>query len=44
MPVDRQSRDDRPAGAAVFATTHWSVVLAAGGDSSPSARAALEQL
>ena len=28
----------------VFATTHWSVVLAAGQDSSPEASAALEQL
>ncbi len=28
----------------VFATTHWSVVLTAGHDSSPGARAALEQL
>ena len=27
-----------------FATTHWSVVLAAGGDSSPAARAALDRL
>jgi RNA polymerase sigma-70 factor (ECF subfamily) len=28
----------------IFATTHWSVVLAAGGDSSPAAREALERL
>ncbi len=28
----------------IFATTHWSVVLAAGGDASPAAREALERL
>ena len=28
----------------IFATTHWSMVLAAGGDSSPAAREALERL
>ena len=28
----------------IFATTHWSVVLAAGGDSSPAVRDALERL
>jgi len=28
----------------IFATTHWSVVLAAGGDSSPAVREALERL
>src|SRR5262245_51563247 len=33
-----------PAVAGVFATTHWSVVLAAGLDSSPTSRAALETL
>src|SRR5213078_2288346 len=32
------------ANAGVFATTHWSVVLAAGESESPSAAAALEQL
>src|SRR2546422_860474 len=31
-------------GATQFPTTHWSVVLAAGGSSSPAAQAALEQL
>ena len=44
MPVDRDRSPDRPTGAAVFATTHWSVVLAAGQSSSPQAAAALEQL
>jgi len=29
---------------AVFATTHWSVVLAAGGTDTPAANAALETL
>jgi RNA polymerase sigma-70 factor (ECF subfamily) len=33
-----------PTGERVFATTHWSAVLAAGGSSSPTGRAALEQL
>src|SRR3989442_10447307 len=36
--------DERPAQAAVFATTHWSVVLAAGHSSSPQANEALEKL
>ena len=44
MPVDRDRSPDRLAGAAVFATTHWSVVLAAGDSASPQAAAALEQL
>jgi len=38
-------RDDLPPpGGSGFATTHWSVVLAAGHESSPSAREALETL
>ena len=36
--------ENTPARAAVFATTHWSVVLAAGHASSPHAQTALEQL
>lgn len=44
MPMDRDSSNDRPAGGAVFATTHWSVVLAAGQDDSPAASQALETL
>lgn len=34
----------RPAGPHRFATTRWSVVIAAGGDESPVARAALDEL
>ena len=36
--------DFQPAGSPVFATTHWSLVLAAGDSSAPGARAALEKL
>ena len=36
--------NERPTPSHIFATTHWSVVLAAGGDSSPAAREALERL
>ena len=43
-PPQRLQDGDLHAGRGCFATTHWSVVLAAGDDSSPSARAALEQL
>ena len=39
-----QSTDLPMAHSPVFATTHWSVVLAAGGGDSPQATAALEQL
>ena len=35
---------DSPAGSPRFATTHWSLVVAAGSDSSPEGRAALESL
>jgi RNA polymerase sigma-70 factor (ECF subfamily) len=42
MPPSEQT-SVAPAGA-LFATTHWSVVLAAGGDSSLAAHSALEQL
>src|SRR5437867_688008 len=39
------ARDERPSAAgAVFATTHWSVVLTAGDAHSPQASEALEQL
>ena len=42
---DDKSLADNPAGQrGVFATTHWSVVLAAGRSDVPQARAALEQL
>ena len=34
----------RPTGSPLFTTTHWSVVLSAGHQSSPGAQAALEQL
>jgi RNA polymerase sigma factor (sigma-70 family) len=44
MPAAGDSHDTAAAGAARFATTHWSVVLAAGGSTSPQAAAALEQL
>jgi len=33
-----------PSASDVFATTHWTVVLAAGGRSSPQAEVALEEL
>ena len=36
--------DPAPAGNARFATTHWSLVVSAGSDSSPEGRAALESL
>ena len=42
MPAPESSSAPAPAG--VFATTHWSVVLAAGQDSSPASLAALETL
>jgi RNA polymerase sigma factor (sigma-70 family) len=45
MPFEHYRRVDAGAGAALFATTHWSVLLAAGGRvSEPQAAAALEQL
>ncbi len=36
--------DSKPRGAAQFTTTHWSVVLTAGGADSPAAHVALERL
>jgi RNA polymerase sigma factor (sigma-70 family) len=42
--VNREGGLWESANAGVFATTHWSVVLAAGESESPSAAAALEQL
>lgn len=42
MPPSEQP--SAPSGAQWFATTQWSAVLAAGGDSSPEAHRALEQL
>jgi RNA polymerase sigma-70 factor (ECF subfamily) len=44
MPEDRENKSDLPVGTAVFATTHWSVVLAAGATNSPRAEAALGKL
>src|SRR5262245_66553937 len=45
MAVDGERPDEfAPAKQAQFATTHWSVVLVAGQDSSPAARAALERV
>jgi RNA polymerase sigma factor (sigma-70 family) len=44
MPAAGDSDDTVAATPARFATTHWSVVLAAGGSTSPQASAALEQL
>jgi RNA polymerase sigma-70 factor (ECF subfamily) len=43
LPADQPSKAASPPGQ-WFATTHWSVVLAAGHDSSPDAQAALEKL
>ena len=40
----RQHPRETPAGSPRFATTHWSVVLATGGDDPTEARAALEEL
>src|SRR5262245_57376882 len=42
--LSRESRPDHPGEAGAFATTHWSVVLEAGGASSHGAREALERL
>ena len=44
MSSINQNENSLPAKDQWFATTHWSVVLAAGGDSTSSASAALEQL
>jgi hypothetical protein len=44
MSSQRESLPSQCGGSAQFATTHWSVVLAAGHDSSPDAHEALEQL
>lgn len=44
MSPERESLPQSGQGDAQFTTTHWSVVLAAGQDSSPAAREALEQL
>ena len=43
-PVSRQNSPAEKGGSPVFATTHWSVVLAAGHDSAPGAFEALETL
>jgi RNA polymerase sigma factor (sigma-70 family) len=44
MAADYHRPEGAGAGAALFATTHWSAVLAAGHPSSPDGRQALEQL
>jgi RNA polymerase sigma factor (sigma-70 family) len=44
MPTQRQSDSVGIPDSPVFATTHWSVVLAAGSAQSPSSASALEQL
>jgi hypothetical protein len=44
MSASNQIFGEPLAGGQAFATTHWSVVLAAGHDSSPSAHDALEKL
>src|SRR5262245_35537396 len=44
MPQNRESLPDLPAPAAVFATTHWSVVLTASERTSQEGSQALEQL
>ncbi len=44
MNMDRSADDPIARTAAQFATTHWSVVLAAGGSASADASAALEEL
>jgi RNA polymerase sigma-70 factor (ECF subfamily) len=45
MPQSHQPHgDNEPEGARQFASTHWSLVLAAGNTSAPGARAALERL
>ena len=44
MAADYHRLKDVGAGAALFATTHWSAVLAAGHPSSPEGQQALEQL
>ena len=44
MPLSDPNRDPSPGKGPWFATTHWSVVLAAGSDSSPGAHEALEKL
>jgi RNA polymerase sigma factor (sigma-70 family) len=42
--VDYSASSDQPNQAGAFATTHWSVILAAGDGDSPQAAAALEKL
>ena len=44
MVVEDHRTEESESRAAAFATTHWSVVLAAGDPASPAARAALETL
>jgi RNA polymerase sigma-70 factor (ECF subfamily) len=44
MPVDRMDHPDGASGAEAFATTHWSVVLAAGDAAAPGSETALAGL
>lgn len=44
MSTDREAAMSPTHAGAQFTTTHWSVILAAGHDSSPSAHEALERL
>jgi RNA polymerase sigma-70 factor (ECF subfamily) len=44
MPSGQPNRTEQPRGGVLFATTHWSVVLAAGRTESAEAHDALEQL
>src|SRR6266850_7418191 len=44
MAFSGTNQDSAHAGSPQFATTHWSAVLAAGQDSSPSAQEALNKL
>jgi hypothetical protein len=42
MPADPEPAENTRAGAGVFATTHWTVVLTAADHSNPDAQRALE--
>ena len=44
MPVERGDASAKATMPAIFATMHWSVVLAAGDSAIPGAREALEKL
>jgi RNA polymerase sigma-70 factor (ECF subfamily) len=44
MPFQPDAAADEPTQPAVFATTHWSILAAAGNSAAPGAREALEKL